>query len=183
MYSGTKSLHVTIVSPEPRQDRSHHVPKITIVGSGFPHSDISGSKLVRSSPELFAAYHVLHRLSVPRHPPNALKTLDRSHYRYSPGTKAQTIVACAAAMAMNMIRKTILLHHPSGTRSLQDLSSARSGRLPARPSCDERAKMHPGICLQSQRTKNNRMNVSLPCQTTPHDQDTRPAPSRKNVSS
>ena len=43
---------------------------------GFPHSDIRGSKLVRSSPRLNAAYHVLHRLSTPRHPPNALKTLD-----------------------------------------------------------------------------------------------------------
>jgi hypothetical protein len=46
---------------------------------GFPHSDIRGSKLVRNSPRLFAAYHVLHRLRVPRHPPNALKALDRSH--------------------------------------------------------------------------------------------------------
>src|SRR3546814_1056655 len=45
---------------------------------GFPHSDIVGSKLVRSSPTLFAAYHVLHRLSVPRHPPNALIALDFS---------------------------------------------------------------------------------------------------------
>src|SRR3982751_5979124 len=43
---------------------------------GFPHSDISGSKCVGNSPELFAAYHVLHRLSVPRHPPNALVVLD-----------------------------------------------------------------------------------------------------------
>ena len=40
---------------------------------GFPHSDIRGSKLVRSSPRLNAAYHVLHRLSTPRHPPNALR--------------------------------------------------------------------------------------------------------------
>ena len=29
---------------------------------GFPHSDISGSMLVASSPELFAGCHVLHRL-------------------------------------------------------------------------------------------------------------------------
>jgi hypothetical protein len=59
---------------------------------GFPHSDISGSKYVGNSPELFAAYHVLHRLSVPRHPPNALVVLDlttvvvsedRSHDRSS----------------------------------------------------------------------------------------------------
>ena len=39
---------------------------------GFPHSDISGSKDICSSPKLFAACHVLHRLSVPRHPPCAL---------------------------------------------------------------------------------------------------------------
>ena len=40
---------------------------------GFPHSEIRGSKLTRSSPQLIAACHVLHRLSVPRHPPNALQ--------------------------------------------------------------------------------------------------------------
>ena len=30
---------------------------------GLPHSDISGSSLVGSSPKLFAACYVLHRLS------------------------------------------------------------------------------------------------------------------------
>ncbi len=44
---------------------------------GLPHSDISGSMDICSSPKLFAAYHVLHRLSVPRHPPCAL-------FAYSP---------------------------------------------------------------------------------------------------
>ncbi len=58
----------------------------TGLGGGFPHSDIHGSKLVRSSPWLFAAYHVLHRLRVPRHSPNALMTLDRSHYQCPPQT-------------------------------------------------------------------------------------------------
>ena len=48
---------------------------------GFPHSEILGSKLVRSSPRLIAAYYVLHRLHAPRHPLDALKALDRSHYR------------------------------------------------------------------------------------------------------
>jgi hypothetical protein len=47
----------------------------------LPHSEILGSKLVRSSPRLIAAYHVLHRLSAPRHPPDALTTLDCSHDR------------------------------------------------------------------------------------------------------
>ena len=40
--------------------------------AGFPHSDISGSSDICSSPKLFAAYHVFHRLLVPRHPPYAL---------------------------------------------------------------------------------------------------------------
>ena len=53
----------------------------TVAEGGFPHSEILGSKLVRSSPRLIAAYHVLHRLSAPRHPPDALKALDRSHDR------------------------------------------------------------------------------------------------------
>src|SRR5919202_1776602 len=58
-----------------------HALTIQEIEGGFPHSEIPGSKLVRSSPGLIAAYHVLHRLSAPRHPPNALKALDRSHDR------------------------------------------------------------------------------------------------------
>ena len=45
--------------------------------AGFPHSGIAGSMLTCSSPTLFAAYRALHRLSVPRHPPCALLSLDR----------------------------------------------------------------------------------------------------------
>ena len=41
----------------------------------FPHSEISGSMLICSSPKLFAAYHVFHRLPVPRHSPCALFSL------------------------------------------------------------------------------------------------------------
>ena len=44
----------------------------------MPHSEIRGSKGARPSPRLFAACHVLLRLSVPRHPPNALTRLIRS---------------------------------------------------------------------------------------------------------
>ena len=40
--------------------------------AGLPHSDILGSQLVLSSPRLFAEYHVLPSLSLPRHPPDAL---------------------------------------------------------------------------------------------------------------
>ena len=43
-----------------------------VLPAGFPHSDIRGSMDICSSPRLFAAYHVLLRLPVPRHPPCAL---------------------------------------------------------------------------------------------------------------
>ena len=47
-----------------------------LLAEGLPHSDIHGSKPARGSPWLFAACHVLHRLLMPRHPPNALIALD-----------------------------------------------------------------------------------------------------------
>ena len=62
----------------------HRVPLLTlcigvrileVCSSGFPHSEISGSKDICSSPKLFAAYHVFHRLLVPRHPPYALSSM------------------------------------------------------------------------------------------------------------
>ena len=43
--------------------------------SGFPHSEISGSKLTYSSPKHIGVSPVLHRLLVPRHPPCALSNL------------------------------------------------------------------------------------------------------------
>ena len=42
---------------------------------GFPHSEIDGSSNECFLPSLIAAFHVLHRLEVPRHPPFALSSL------------------------------------------------------------------------------------------------------------
>ena len=39
---------------------------------GLSHSEIFGSKVICTCPKLIAAYHVLHRLREPRHPPCAL---------------------------------------------------------------------------------------------------------------
>ena len=52
-----------------------HLWMTVVHTAGFPHSEISGSKDICSSPKLFAAYHVFHRLLVPRHPPCALLCL------------------------------------------------------------------------------------------------------------
>ena len=46
-----------------------------ITDGGFPHSEISGSKLTYSSPKHIGVSTVLHRLLVPRHPPCALSNL------------------------------------------------------------------------------------------------------------
>ena len=45
--------------------------------SGLPHSEIHGSMLMCSSPQLIAAYRVLLRLCEPRHPPYALNNFSR----------------------------------------------------------------------------------------------------------
>ena len=49
--------------------------------AGFPHSEISGSTVICTSPKLIAACHVLLRLLMPRHSPCALSSLTyrRSH--------------------------------------------------------------------------------------------------------
>ena len=63
---------------------------LEVCSSRFPHSEISGSKDICSSPKLIAAYHVFHRLPVPRHSPCALCSLtvvylsiNISYFRFS----------------------------------------------------------------------------------------------------
>ena len=67
---------------------------LEVCSSGFPHSEIHGSRDICSSPWLIAAYHVFHRLLVPRHPPYALTclTITRIAFSYIP---AAQIAFCA----------------------------------------------------------------------------------------
>jgi hypothetical protein len=53
--------------------------------AGLPHSEIPGSKPVCGSPRLIAAYHVLLRLSAPRHPPCTLSSLTNLKIYSLPG--------------------------------------------------------------------------------------------------
>ena len=39
---------------------------------GLSHSETRGSRVICTYPRIIAAYHVLHRLDEPRHPPYAL---------------------------------------------------------------------------------------------------------------
>src|SRR5436853_280455 len=76
---------------------------------GLPHSDIHGSTPARGSPWLFAACHVLHRLLVPRHPPNALLALEISRQNPSQGPAQPTmhrnhphLAACPSPRVMSL---------------------------------------------------------------------------------
>ena len=60
----------------------------------FPHSEISGSMLICSSPKLIAAYHVFHRLPVPRHSPCALVRLTISNKSLSRLACILLILSC-----------------------------------------------------------------------------------------
>ena len=60
--AGTEMVHFPALSST-AYVFSRRYPGITL--DGFPHSEISGSTLVCSSPKLIAACHVLHRLLAP----------------------------------------------------------------------------------------------------------------------
>ena len=59
-------------------------------GPGFPIRTPPDQNLFSGSPKFFAAYHVLHRLSAPRHPPSALTSLTNPsfHTRQSHQTRS-----------------------------------------------------------------------------------------------
>ena len=73
-FSSSGYLDVSVPRVPPACLCIHHAV-VEVHSTGFPHSEISGSKDICSSPKLFAAYHVFHRLLVPRHPPCALVRL------------------------------------------------------------------------------------------------------------
>ena len=67
-----------------------HVTTPGVFPGRFPHSDTPGSKDICSSPGLFAACRVFHRLLVPRHPPCALYSLT-SHKRLAAACTAHSV--------------------------------------------------------------------------------------------
>src|SRR3954452_3072144 len=62
---------------------------------GFPHSEISGSKLTYSSPKHIGVSPVLHRLLVPRHSPCALSNL----------TIVQEMINCSFSLRFVLLTK------------------------------------------------------------------------------
>jgi hypothetical protein len=115
---------------------------------GLPHSDIHGSTPARGSPWLFAACHVLHRLLVPRHPPNALLILDipvltcqrqTSQTRTSPCTETILRRCPQHATSRRQRRQQRLQPFPGSFRNFtctqQDPSEPQRCWLPLQPPC------------------------------------------------
>ena len=88
----------------PRSLLIHYFTHVWILelfsSSEFPHSDISGLMDICSYPKLFAAYHVLLRLLVPRYPPYALCSLTVNAWKTS---------SCFANLHLNSPRCTHVL--------------------------------------------------------------------------
>ena len=72
--------------------------------AGLSHSEIHGSKVICTSPQLFAAYHVLLRLNEPRHPPYALS--------YFLAWMAQGHRPCANTHTFSCISLILSYRHP-----------------------------------------------------------------------
>ena len=59
---------------------AHHISGVTgLQPDRLSHSEIFGLMVICTYPKLIAAYHVLHRLQEPRHPPYALSYLLTRH--------------------------------------------------------------------------------------------------------
>ncbi len=63
--------------------------------AGLSHSDTRGSKVICTSPRIFAAYRVLHRLREPRHPPCALSYFLRRPLFNAPPRGERTLILSA----------------------------------------------------------------------------------------
>ena len=78
-FASPKPILFSLVIPPPFNTGPDCSGPVLNGEGGLSHSEIAGSKLAHSSPTLIAACHVLHRLYMPRHSPNALTSRLRVH--------------------------------------------------------------------------------------------------------
>ena len=75
--TGTEMFHFPASTPT--QTMYSPAGNTTQLVLGFPIRTSSDQRLIDNSPRLNAAFHVLHRLSMPRHPPCALNNEHTNH--------------------------------------------------------------------------------------------------------
>ena len=147
--------------------------RIPLAG-GLPHSEIPGSTIARISPGLFAACHVLHRLSVPRHPPDAL-TLRLSATPNGKDHRCQQTPHNRRAQGQDPSERGKLasqktLARTADTASHEDTSpdTARNARLAAcghsraPPRSHHKLSLHPSISTPASVAPGRRLSASSP---------------------
>jgi hypothetical protein len=134
--------------------------------AGFPHSEIPGSKPVCGSPRLIAAYHVLRRLSAPRHPPCTLSSLTNlksnslpgESYRFLPDSIVKELGPTWSPRWLRYNRSKATAHSRAQLVGLgrfelptSRLSGVRSNQLSYRPSAGKPIpwKLGRGLSKQS----------------------------------
>ena len=107
---GTEMVHF------PRFARTRlciHRAVLRFYRSGFPHSDIPGSKPACGSPRLFAACHVLHRLLPPRHPPCALSSLTIKFTQHTPDCSGPHLANLTVPLLLLIATHPLQMRHTS----------------------------------------------------------------------
>ncbi len=85
---------------------------------GLSHSEIRGSRVICTLPRLIAAYHVLHRLHEPRHPPCALIYFLYASARFQQGKARSPYFSCIVYMDINVH----VIHHFSYSLACVNMS-------------------------------------------------------------
>ena len=112
----------------------------------FPHSDICGSMLIYSSPQLFAVSHVLHRRQVPRHPPYALCSL--IFFKSLSALKSH-ITSLVSLCILSKISYIVNCSYYSLLFILLDILIDRDSI----PSCDMKPPMQLSMCFASDESR------------------------------
>jgi hypothetical protein len=128
------------------------------------HSEISGSLPVSGSPELFAAVHVLHRLSSPRHPPCALGSLTlapKARIELVPGVR--TTNPRSDRRTRSGTAKTCIASRPPGDQWSTRTSEQRNRlRLDALFSCQRTDAAARASCRVAQRPLDRTFRIQDP---------------------
>ena len=149
----------------------------------MPHSEIPGSTIARISPGLFAACHVLHRLSVPRHPPDALHSRlsaapNGKNHRETQSCESKTLVERYPVRGLDpritrgppLGRQSSLPAEPGGTSCRQSRSAHRRCADSIGSAVEDTHRDPPRPDLAARATERSRLGHTIRLFTSVHQQ-------------
>lgn len=142
VFSSSSYLDVSV-----RRVRLHPKVDIPINRDGLPHSDTRGSTLLCSSPRIFAAWHVLHRHCMPRHPPYALFYFYLAWLAQSAFARRQSILAYMSSICYLDLKKITVYAH-AYTHTFTTITSKNSPCTSRALSATGEPTPDPARCLK-----------------------------------